>query len=82
MVIWIMLTVILLYLFPLVFRRIWLDNYEKYTAKNIFSKAGTILSSVFELKDVFKETQELNKYDWQLYYDPTPTNLWTDDYTL
>lgn len=82
MVIWILLTVVLLYLFPLVFRRIWIENYERYTAKNIFSKAWTILNGVFELKDVFKETQDLNKYNWQLY---TPTNTdtsWWSDYTL
>ena len=82
MVIWIILTVVLLYLFPLIFRLIWLENYEKYTAKSIFAKAGTILSSVFELKDVIKESQEMNMYNWQLYYDTDSVNLWWDDYTL
>jgi len=82
MVIWIIFTVILLYLFPLVFKRIWLENYEKYTAKSIFAKAGTVLSSIFELKDVIKESQEMNMYNWQLYYDTNPVKLWWDDYTL
>lgn len=82
MVIWIIFTVILLYFFPLVFRRIGLENYEKYTAKNIFAKAGTVLSTIFELKDVIKESQEMNMYNWQLYYDTNPGMLWWDDYTL
>lgn len=81
MVIGIIFTVILLYFFPLVFRWIWLENYEKYTAKSIFTKAGSILSSVFELKDVIKESQEMNMYNWQLYYDTTDLKL-HDDYTL
>lgn len=81
MVIGIIFTVILLYLFPLVFRWIWLENYERYTAKSIFTKAGSILSSVFELKDVIKESQEMNMYNWQLYYDTTDLKL-HDDYTL
>lgn len=82
MVIWIIFTVVLLYLFPLIFKRIWLENYEKYTAKSIFAKAGTVLSSIFELKDVIKESQEMNMYNWQLYYDNNPVKLWWDDYTL
>ena len=57
MIIWIFLTAALLFLFPLIFRRIWISDYEKYTAKNIFAKAGTILSSLFELKDVIKDGQ-------------------------
>ena len=80
MIIWIFLTVILLFLFPQIFRWVWLENYERYNAKNIFNKAWDIISSVFELKGVIKESQEQNKYKWQLYYD---TNIITnDDYTL
>lgn len=69
MIIWIILTVALLYLFPLIFKLIWLENYDKYSAKSIFNKAWTILSNIFEIKDVIKDSQELNKYNWQLYYD-------------
>ena len=83
MIIWIFLTAALLFLFPLIFRRIWISDYEKYTAKNIFAKAGTILSSLFELKDVIKDGQEINKYNWQLYYDSNTTpKLFEDDYAL
>ncbi len=81
MIIWIFLTAALLFLFPLIFRRIWIADYEKYTAKNIFAKAGTILSSIFEIKDVIKDSQEMNKYNWQLYYDTNNLKL-NDEYTL
>lgn len=83
MIIWIILTAALLFLFPLIFRRIWIADYEKYTAKNIFAKAGTILSKVFEIKDVIKDGQEIDKYNWQLYYDTNTTpKLFEDDYAL
>lgn len=82
MIIGIFLTIILLYLFPLIFRWVGLDNYEKYTAKNIFNKAWAILRNIGSLKDVLKESQEYNKYNWQLNY-PTNTNLKVNDaYTL
>lgn len=82
MIIWIFLTAALLFLFPLIFRRIWIADYEKYTAKNIFAKAWTILSSLFELKDVIKDGQEMNKYNWQLYYDSSTAPKLFEDYTL
>ena len=83
MIIWIFLTAALLFLFPLIFKRIWIADYDKYTAKNIFAKAWTILSSLFELKDVIKDGQEMNKYNWQLYYDTNTTpKLFEDDYAL
>lgn len=81
MIIWIFLTVILLFLFPLIFKWVWLENYERYKAKSIFNKASSILSSIFELKDVFKESRELDMYNGQLYYDKDVLNL-NDDYTL
>ena len=68
MIIWIFLTVILLFVFPLIFKWVGLENYGKYTAKNIFNKAWDILRGAFKLKDVIKESQEMNKYNEQLYY--------------
>lgn len=81
MIIGIFLTVILLFLFPLIFKWIWLEGYERYTAKNIFNKAWDIIKGAFKLKDVIKESQEQNKYNWQLYYE-TDNLIIDDDYTL
>lgn len=82
MIIWIFLTVILLFLFPLIFKWVWLENYERYSAKNIFNKAGQILNWAFQLKDVIKESQEQSKYNNQLYYDFDNPYKIGDDYTL
>lgn len=81
MIIWIFLTVVLLFLFPLIFKWVWLENYDKYNAKNIFNKAWEIISHVFNIKDIIKESQEQSKYNWQLYYDKDSMKL-DDDYTL
>jgi len=81
MIIGIFLTVILLFLFPLIFKWVWLENYSKYTAKNIFAKAWDILKGAFKLKDVIRESQEMNKYNEQLYYEVDNLKV-DDDYTL
>ena len=85
MIIWIFLTAALLFVFPLIFRRIGISDYDKYTTKNIFAKAGTILSSLFEIKDIIKDSQEMNNYNSQLYFDGgtnTNNNIFYDDYAL
>jgi len=77
MIIGIFLTVVLLFLFPLIFKWVWLEGYERYSAKNIFNKAWDIVKGAFKLKDVIKESQEQSKYNWQLYYETD--NLKIDD---
>jgi len=39
MIMGIFLTVFLLFVFPLAFKRMGLEDYEEYSAKNIFNKA-------------------------------------------
>ena len=58
-----------------------MENYSSYSAKNIFNKASDMIKSVFKIKDVIKESQEQNKYNWQLYID-TDNLMVDDDYTL
>ena len=81
MIIGIFLTIALLFLFPLIFKWIWLENYNNYSAKNIFNKASDMIKSVFKIKDVIKESQEQSKYNWQLYIDTDNLKI-DDDYTL
>ena len=83
MIMWIFLTVTFLFLFPLIFKRVWLDHAEVYTAKNIFNKAWEILSKTFQLKDVIRESQQQNQYRDQLYIDiDNQKNKYYEDYTL
>lgn len=83
MIMWIFLTVTFLFIFPYVFKRVWLNNWEVYSAKNIFSKAWELLSKSFQIKDVIKESQEQNEYRGQLYYDlDKQKSKFYDDYSL
>lgn len=82
MIMWLFLSVILLFIFPMIFKWMKLDNYDDYNAKNIFNKAWQILNYVFNLKDLIKESQEQNQYRWQFYYDTDYSNWFTSDYTL
>ena len=63
------LSIILLFVFPIVFKLMNIENYEDYNAKNIFNKAWDILSYVFNIKDIIKESQKQNMYRGQYYYD-------------
>ena len=82
MIMWLFLSVILLFIFPMIFKWMKLDNYDDYNAKNIFNKAWQILNYIFNLKDLIKESQEQNQYRWQFYYDTDYSNWFTSDYTL
>lgn len=49
MIIWVILTVALLTVFPLAFRQLEITWYETYTASNIFQRAGEILNGILQL---------------------------------
>ncbi len=82
MIMWIFLTVLLLFMFPLVFKRMWLEDYEEYSAKNIFNKAWELLEKTLQIKDVVKESQQENQYRDQLYYDDDFKENYYEDYSL
>jgi len=82
MIMWIFLTVVLLFMFPLVFKRMWLEDYEEYSAKNIFNKAWELLEKTLQIKDVVKESQQENQYRDQLYYDDNFKDNYYEDYSL
>jgi formate hydrogenlyase subunit 3/multisubunit Na+/H+ antiporter MnhD subunit len=82
MIMGIFLTVFFLFVFPLAFKRMWLENYEEYSAKNIFNKAWELLEKTFQIKDIIKESQEENQYRDQLYYDDDFEEKFYEDYSL
>lgn len=43
MLLWIILTILLLFIFPVVFERLEIPWHEQYTAQNIFEKAGELV---------------------------------------
>ncbi len=82
MIMGIFLTVFLLFMFPVIFKRVWLDNYEEYSAKNIFNKAWELLNKTLQIKDIVKESQKENQYRDNLYYENNFSDRFVDDYTL
>jgi hypothetical protein len=82
MIMGIFLSVFILFMFPLVFKRVWVDNHEEYSAKNIFNKAWTIINKTFKLKDIVKESQKKNQYEGNLYYEDNFSERYVEDYSL
>ncbi|HRU49969.1 MAG TPA: hypothetical protein P5155_00535 [Candidatus Absconditabacterales bacterium] len=82
MIMGIFLSVFILFMFPLVFKRVGVDNHEEYSAKNIFNKAGTIINKTFKLKDIVKESQKKNQYEGNLYYEDNFSERYVEDYSL
>lgn len=72
MIIGIILTMFLLFIIPTVLKFMNVPQYDLYTPKNIFNKAGTLLNQAFKLGDVIKESQSNNEYRGNMYYDTTP----------
>jgi len=83
MIMWIFLSVAFLFVFPLIFKWLWLDEADAYSAKNIFNKAWELLKNTFQLKDVIRESQKDNQYRWDFYYNvDTQSSKFIDDYSL
>ncbi len=57
MILWIFLTVILLFVFPLIFKRMRVPNPEEYSAKNIFVRAGEVVRWLTNMWEWIKEFQ-------------------------
>lgn len=79
---WIFLLVFLLFMFPLIFKWVWLEDYEEYSAKNIFNKAWELINKSFQAKDIIKESQKKNQYEGNLYYEDNFSDRYVDDYSL
>lgn len=47
MILGVIMTIIFLFIFPIIFQKIKLPGYERYSANNIFSQASYLLKSVF-----------------------------------
>ncbi len=82
MIMWIFLTVFMLFLFPLVFKRMGIADYEEYSAKNIFNKAWEVLEKTLQIQDIIKESQKENEYRDNLYYDEDFEEEFYEDYSL
>ena len=89
MIIGVILTIVLLFLIPVVLRRMKVPQYDTYTPKNIFSKAGELTTGLFNLGDIIKQSQEQSEYRGQFYQNITPSSegnlpepISSDEYNL
>lgn len=67
MIIGVILTIVLLFLVPVVLRIMKVPKYNLYTPANIFSKAGTLVTGLFNLGNVIKQSQQSSQYRGELY---------------
>ena len=67
MIIWVVLTIVLLFLVPTVLKRMKVPKYDLYTPTNIFSRAGELVNWLFNLGNIIKQSQENSQYRGELY---------------
>jgi hypothetical protein len=68
MIIWLLFTAFLLFVFPLLFKLINIPDYEFFTAGNIFRRVGEILQYIFQLGGLAKDNSWL--------FDGLDTSWW------
>ncbi|HMS91473.1 MAG TPA: hypothetical protein PKC87_04595, partial [Candidatus Absconditabacterales bacterium] len=85
----VILTILLLFLVPLVLKWMKVPKYDVYTPANVFSRAGELVNSLFNLGNIIKQSQENSQYNGQIYDTIQPSSdreisqpITTDQYTL
>ena len=79
MMIGIILTIIFLIIFPLFLRRVWVLNYEAFTAPAIFARVGQILNYLFSIGWL---VQNFAIDQWWFSLSPTSSTSSSSYYTL
>lgn len=74
MIIWVILTILLLFLVPVVLRRMKVPEYDLYTPKNVFSRAGELVNWLFNLGNIIQKSQQNSQYNGQIYDTINPSS--------
>lgn len=89
MIIGVVLTIVLLFLVPLVLRFMKVPKYDVYTPINVFGRAGELVNGLFNLGNVIKQSQQNSQYNGQIYdtldsssNSQSPQPITTDSYKL
>lgn len=80
MIIGLVLTFLLLLLVPTVLRFMGVPDYNNYSMVKVFRKSSDLMWNFFKLWNIIKESQEVNQYKWDFYYDMkkvNPSNAWS-----
>ena len=75
MIIGVILTIVLLFLVPLVLRVMKVPEYNVYTPVNVFGRAGELVNGLFNLGNVIKKSQQNSQYNGQIYDTPNSSSL-------
>lgn len=81
MILGVILTVIFLFIFPIIFKKIQLPGYELYSANNIFRQASYLIKSVFGFSkeaviEYQNDTSTANTDTKDTTTTPTPNPSW------
>lgn len=79
MMIGIILTIVFLIIFPLFLRRVWVINYEAFTAPAIFARVGEVLNYLFSLWWII---QNFTTTQWWINLSPWSSTSSSNYYTL
>ena len=74
MIIGVILTILLLFLVPVVLKWMKVQESDQYTAPKIFTRAGELVGGMFNLGNIIKQSQEASQYKGQFYQDITPSD--------
>ena len=74
MIIGVILTIVLLFLVPLVLRVMKVPEYNVYTPVNVFGRAGELVNGLFNLGNVIKKSQQNSQYNGQIYDTPSSSS--------
>lgn len=77
MMIGVILIIVFLILFPLFLRRIWVFQYEMFTAPAIFARVGQLLNYIFSIGGVF---QDFAVNQWGFNLSPSTASPGTTPY--
>lgn len=86
MIIGVILTILLLFMVPVVLRRMKVPKYDVYTPTNIFNRVGQLVNGLFNLGNVIKQSQQQSEYRGQMYQNidssSTPQPITDDEFNL
>ncbi len=74
MIIGVILTILLLFLVPLVLRVMKVPEYNVYTPVNVFGRAGELVNGVFNLGNVIQKSQQNSQYNGQIFDTPSSSS--------
>ena len=74
MIIGVILTIVLLFLVPLVLKVMKVPEYNIYTPVNVFGRAGELVNWLFNLGNVIKKSQQNSQYNGQIYDTPSSSS--------